>query len=105
MTLIHSGQEASVPSETEASTSAVLTNILSRIDALQQYDVEVAGGCECCGTWAEDCPVADGKWVKVEDLETVLADVAQWIERPASDREVAGSTPAVCATYSTEGAQ
>lgn len=46
--------------------------LLKAIEELQRYRPYTAGGCECCGTWAEMDEDSGGEWLKRDDVIKLL---------------------------------
>jgi hypothetical protein len=41
-----------------------------------RFDVSVGGGCECCGHFVEHDQCEDGSYVRYDDVESVLSNIA-----------------------------
>jgi hypothetical protein len=46
--------------------------VIGRLQSLKRYDAEIAGGCECCGSWVDLEEYSNGDLVRWEDIEKLI---------------------------------
>ena len=71
-------KKRNVSSKMSTKTNHALTinDIVERLQSLSRYDAEIAGGCECCGSWVEHLPSNSGDWVKVEHIQDLIEELS-----------------------------
>ena len=59
---------------TEQSNAKILTpsEVINSLQKLKRWDANIAGGCDCCGSWVEHEACKDGEWVKFDDIKAII---------------------------------
>ncbi len=53
----------------------VVKELIEKLERLQQVDVYIAGGCDCCGSWIQREDVKDGEFVKAYEIEALIENL------------------------------